>query len=102
MKDWSITGAAALDRLGRNDERIRAELPEGSVQLLVDLAEPSQRFSVGPQGVRYRPRVELIDEDAAIVLVGVLKAHESEHGRSGIRVIRPRRVVVAVSHAQPT
>ena len=29
-----ITGAAALDRLGRNDERIRAELPEESVQLL--------------------------------------------------------------------
>src|SRR5215510_1333098 len=93
-----VIRAATLYRPCRNGECVHAELSERSVELLIHLSQQPQRLAVCPQRLRYRPPVELIDEHAAIVVIRILETYQGEHGRSGVRVIRPGIVVAEMAH----
>src|SRR5262249_9382985 len=90
----------ALQGPGREGGRVHPELPARGIALLAPAPELSQRLPMHSQCRRQRPRRQRLNEHPSVVLVPVSQADESQHGGSSVRVIRPRRRILAeVAHA---
>jgi len=84
-----IVGIVAFDGLRGDFQAIEAELPDGCVDLLIDLGKLHQNLKITGHSLRESGRIQVFEEDAPGIGIIVLQANQRHDRRANVGMVGP-------------